>query len=328
MHYAYPVLHLVASGSSSSIWQFSANSAELESSVLPFPTAAVRIMQAGWNEHIPLTALTNAACEHASGRPSHFKDVIKLDKGALRIQGSYLDDSKEPWLSITEWLEASQRLLQLIRSHFPILSAREVIAAAFAVHFVFVQTKASLSTQPGLAMRYDLLIRRKFAAAADKFDPAKPQYAWWDDLVREFSLGIIKGTFDANGYRLPYPPGVLLLPPASHSVITASHTSTPVYPSRRDSHRFSSTASMISSKPSSDSFRCFLCGQRGSHTARSCSALPLYLRKVDGRFLDPAGASICFGFNAKQCNRSPCSHAHSCSLCGDKGHGAQRCSRV
>jgi hypothetical protein len=76
---------------------------------LVLPAGVIRILKAGWNEHIPLTLLTNRACHKAMLAATHTLEsgfTLGTD-GCLVIKSSLLDFSKEDSIDLIEWLEAS-----------------------------------------------------------------------------------------------------------------------------------------------------------------------------------------------------------------------------
>lgn len=280
-------------------WDLSAGFVELSPHTLPFPSVAVRIMEMGLGDYIPLTSLTNRACEFISRRSSHYKDVIKVVKDFLRVSGNFIDDSKEPWMPMTDWLEASGRFVELIRVHFqgPLgdISLREPLALAFEAHFTHIRLR--MSTQPGLALAYDIRIWR--TCITKKFSPAFFQEKLWNAMVVEYTLNFAAKRCDTKGYPLPLPAGVpspypvqAIAPGPSHS----APSSGPRYssaPSRSPSVRYVRGSSTARTTP--EDSRCFLCGRR-DHTARRCPGSPLYLHNADGRYVDPSGAGLCFKF--------------------------------
>ena len=90
-------------------------------------------------------------------------------------------------------------------------------------------------------------------------------------------------------------------------------------------------------RPSSDtSFPCMHCGHKG-HRASECSAKhanrperPLIVQWSRNRLESLDGKHVCLIFNARgTCSSTPSDRHgdHSCSLCGNSGHGAKDCTR-
>ncbi|GBE88470.1 hypothetical protein SCP_1302860 [Sparassis crispa] len=90
----------------------------LDANVLPDPPAVVKHMKVGWSEHIPLTALTNQACQTAYNRSQNGKDVLKFEHGIIKVGHAPLNASREWWLTLAEFIEAYPHLIRIIRLHY------------------------------------------------------------------------------------------------------------------------------------------------------------------------------------------------------------------
>lgn len=308
---------------------------------IPFPPALVDIMRDGMLTYIPLTCLTTDACVRASSRGSWQKDLVKLEKGTLRLHTGGLDGRYERWISITDFLQASERFVDLIRQHFPDPLRRDDLVRGYSTHFRNVRLYTSLFSQPGLAMWYDCKARLEYQ---NRFIlPTEFQHHIWAQVLADYSRLFNKRDFDAEGYPLPHPPGVVLPTSAVSSAGSSASPAPPARPSaplprrswsRNDSNnRADNSRSSGSATPSASAVtRCFLCGT-SQHQAKVCDARPVFLRRASDSangptFTTPSNGSVCYSYNARGCNRSPCTFSHLCSLCGHASHGAQQCTTV
>jgi hypothetical protein len=90
-----------------------------EGNVHFIPTQIRKIMEAGWNQHIPLTYLTDEYCQNPN-RSTALCETITFEDGQLSIQrGQDLHNPDERSLSILQWMQAISRLLGLINNSLP-----------------------------------------------------------------------------------------------------------------------------------------------------------------------------------------------------------------
>src|ERR1700730_2586304 len=89
----------------------------------------IGILEEGWSSHIPLSALTNKACQAAL-----FVDYS--GSGSLTRRPQLASDSAaEPSMSLGDWVESWPRLCAYIARHLA-SPDRLAISEAFRAHFV------------------------------------------------------------------------------------------------------------------------------------------------------------------------------------------------
>ncbi|KAL1944122.1 hypothetical protein VTO73DRAFT_3307 [Trametes versicolor] len=91
-----------------------------EAHALPDPPAVVKIIQGGWQDYIPLNALTNQACRFAFNKIGGTRDGLTIDQqagGVVRLNSAKLDASKELYLTQFEFLEAFPRFVRLCKGY-------------------------------------------------------------------------------------------------------------------------------------------------------------------------------------------------------------------
>jgi hypothetical protein len=111
---------------------------------LVLPAAIIQTLKAGWNEHIPLTSLTNQACCKATLAAMHTLEsgfTLGSD-GRLVVKSLLLDFSKEDLIEMIEWFKASHHLVMAMAKHLfaqgdtaPGSLAAKTITKTFKQHF-------------------------------------------------------------------------------------------------------------------------------------------------------------------------------------------------
>lgn len=268
-----------------------------------YPPAVVAVMKDGWSEHIPLSCLTDAACQSP-------------DKVAHSVRGknsvhTMLVSAQELWLSTLDFIQASARLVALVRAHYPDRAEADALADTYACHFNLVVKHPNFSSLPGVLVEYDVKIRRQMHDDMD-VDLTVFQEPTYSALYQAFLLGYTTGKRTADGY--PVVPGP---PKAAQQPFRNNGGAAPAVPA--------AVAAPAASVSPPSSLKCLGCGNLG-HNAQACAA-PLYLvPDAAGRRVLPNGGGLaCYGFNLRGCSRAQCTWVHVCSLCGDPGHNAQRC---
>lgn len=92
---------------------------QLDPNEVIVPTRIVRILRAGWTDHIPLDAITNRACRLASSSATRNTDhgLTMGSDGRIISKASPIDHSKEDKIEMAEWYQASRNLVFAI-GHF------------------------------------------------------------------------------------------------------------------------------------------------------------------------------------------------------------------
>lgn len=295
-------------------------------------------MRERMTSYIPLTALTNEACARASS--VWHKNSLFVKGDDVKVRGG-LNDRFERWMSVADFLQASERFLDLIRRYYPEADRSAELVQGYAAHFAHVRTRTSLFSQPGLAMEYDMKARLTYQG--ENMIPGDFESDLWSQILADYSRLFNKREFDSEGYPLPHPPGFHSF--ASSSGVGSSSASgsgasaAPRSSAAPSPHRSwprsdpapRPTASSSAVAPAASVSRCFLCGSN-QHAAKSCNGQAPWLRRGPDSshgtpvYTSPSNSPVCFSYNARGCNRPSCNFAHVCTLCGHTSHTAQTCS--
>lgn len=298
---------------------FGDGSSQLAASDVPFPPGAIRIMEEGWKEYLPLTLILTEYSRGMQFAPRR-SEATQLRNGVLVNRDLATLENSEHWMVMTDFLDAADRMPRLIRMHYSPRGGREVLASAWAAHYHNVVHHPDFRTFPGLLIQYDMDIRRR-AVARQRFNPGTWQSSIYDAVKSDYLL-YRQDRFDLQGYvwRTSGPANAPTAPP-----MVSRSTAPVVPPAAFQDNRTTSKDRPALEAPAS---RCFLCGGR-FHVSTQCSTSPLpYLRSEGSLKLTPQGISICYSHNTRGCRSQACNFAHLCSLCGSKDHAAQRCRAV
>jgi hypothetical protein len=313
----------------------SANCSLLDPNELVVPPSVIRILKAGWGEHIPLSALTNHACRTATLSVTRREDTALTIAGDGRLlsKASSIDSSKENTIDIIDWIEAARRFVNAIAKY---LHARgdpgpggpnaAAIAQLFNKHFSSIQARVDFVSNFAAYREYDMTIRRKYLHESHLFDPATFQGPTFDAIQRTHDLR----------ERLQF----------KDSITRFKGTSTSGFPptsNRNTSPKKSFRNSNSNSNPRADSGwtkrpptsgtwapkKCMYCSST-NHKFSACTASPAstFLKRDElGVWRNSDGQTYCVNHNGPlPCPRaSACPHLHSCSLCGSGSHAAQQC---
>ncbi|KAF8521612.1 hypothetical protein BU17DRAFT_30745, partial [Hysterangium stoloniferum] len=127
---------------------------------IPIPFWIKKAFAAGWNEHLPLTYLTDEHCKKASG-----SDVLGLP---VRASG------KEEDLTFSEWHQGWLRLLRLIKDYIP------EEATVWTMHFTRIRDTEGIASNWDHWLAYDIEVRR--FACHNPLDPAIFHSSIWNEL--------------------------------------------------------------------------------------------------------------------------------------------------
>ncbi|PPQ84549.1 hypothetical protein CVT24_006581, partial [Panaeolus cyanescens] len=151
----------------------------LSSAAYQAPTKIRRIFKNGWNEHVPLTTLTDKYCaKEAEEGDSATESLLRFENGVWTSVNKSLPHEGEIQLSFDEWFQAWNRLLQLIKEHF-----KYPEYLMWHRHYLRILEDDTRSEDWTLWKSYDITIRRR-AVTNKEFDPSKFQERIWQQLSR------------------------------------------------------------------------------------------------------------------------------------------------
>ncbi|KAF5373349.1 hypothetical protein D9615_007467 [Tricholomella constricta] len=189
--------------------------AELNANEIVTPDRVVRILRGGWQEYIPLDALTNEACRSASFAPQRQDDAsIALNAGGrLQLRSSALDCSRELKIPILGWMQATRNFVDAIKYHYHCptdhrpggVGARR-IASAFKGHYRIILRRPDFESNFLTYVEYDIFIRRQFLS---RLHSGRPMFS-----VDQFHESVYQ-TYD---HFFATPASVTLPPPAAPPV--------------------------------------------------------------------------------------------------------------
>lgn len=127
---------------------------------LPIPSWVRKEFSAGWNDHIPLTYLTDDHCQETA-----WDDILSPPAPAPK---------RETDLDFAEWHQAWLRLLCLIADYLP------EEHAAWTIHFTRIRDMDNVVSEWDHWLLYDIEVRR--CACFNPLDPAIFHSSIWNDL--------------------------------------------------------------------------------------------------------------------------------------------------
>ena len=276
----------------------------------------------GWVSHVPLTYLTDKACEFKNRSALNAaQDILSFDPstGQVITTSKVLHDNGELELTFDEWHQAWRRLLELIGSHVP----KEFLV--WEAHYSRILNSENRAELWPLYLAYDAEIRKR--ATQTSIDPSQFSIGIWNDLEVRYSHKKILALVQAD------------LKHQSDRYASNSSFNPPAYTSRNfQPPHFRNQQYTLPENPSKIG-RCIFCGDRSkSHPSHSCSSnsysngSPCLLIKQEstGARASKTGKRFCFSWNGPLgCTQNPCRRGdHSCTLCGSNGHNAQQCNAV
>ena len=276
----------------------------------------------GWVSHVPLSYLTDKACEFKNRSALNAaQDILSFDPntGQVITTSKVLHDNGELELTFDEWHQAWRRLLELISTHVP----KEFLV--WEAHYSRILNSENRAELWPLYLAYDAEIRKR--ATQTSIDPSQFSIGIWNDLEVRYSHKKILALVQAD------------LKHQSDRYASNNSSNPPAYTSRNfQPPHFRNQQYTLPENPSKIG-RCIFCGDRSkSHPSHSCGSnsysngSPCLLVKQEstGARASKTGKRYCFSWNGPLgCTQNPCRRGdHSCTLCGSNGHNAQQCNTV
>ena len=281
------------------------------------PDAVRPKMLQGWQEHIPLTCLTDVYCMRTASDPKATQDLLTIDatSGSITTTSKALPTDGESRLTYTEWNEAWRCLLRLIEMYIP----DELMA--WTNHYTLIRDAEDCSTNWELWLVYNIEIRRR--SCSEPLDPTVFHLTIWNGLQPAFLAKQAETKlFDKLRQEL---------------FQNNSQGSTTKRKASPDPHEYTSKRRRDFLSSTSSKNRCFLCGSV-EHRSLDCrhntlaNGKPVFLKRYGSEdYRDSQGSRYCFGFNGtKGCSNrdNTCKRGlHRCTLCGGS-HNAQSCNAI
>jgi hypothetical protein len=278
--------------------------------------AAIASKFDGGKLYIPFTYLTDEFVEKLMSGAEFTIDEHTFDsrKGRYTLSLKSLSRKGERSMTLSQWLEASQRFLILIAEQ---TCPEELLM--WKRHTARVVEKGIGALWP-LWLGYDIAVRYH-CTLNSTMDPASEQTALLDEERERFR------TEQANDYAR-----------GLWEASTASASKGGPSRSAATSSRYSPMGQRPSTTNPPDTF-CFRCGRRGSHRTPECDATAT-VRKQPLTLLglaaspsapnsDASGQTYCLQSNTyKGCSRSGCKWKHACTICASTDHTARKCSQA
>lgn len=270
-----------------------------------------------WQEHIPLTYLTDKFCTPGGDTKLRNKDFEVDQRSGLLVPAEQpLNDTNENKLSFEDWHQAWLRFLELLRRYTP------NIYPLWKTHFELIYSAPDHISNWPTWLAYDITIRRQ--SLNEGIDPSIFHMSVWSSCDLEVTKQAVSRTASSLSNTRPN----------SASGCFQPYTNNFRHPERQNSQQDGRL------RPHQTRWRspahCLFCA--GPHQPRGCRATvqvngrPLYIiSRDDGKaFADAEGNRYCFAFNGSTgCSTSGCSKGvHHCTLCGGTDHGAQSCLSV
>lgn len=300
----------------------------LLATVTTFPRVALKIMRE-WNVHLPLHLLTPDNIQESNRRPSADIQYAQTSaNGSLTLVTKAPDNNAEFLLDEPQWRRAIPIYLRLITHHCTRPNRLQIVHG-LQQHFDQIMAQPDFYDDFLLYLRYDIQIRG--LVATQNYVPTGWEPNIFNAALRKYNTDISKGLIgNPSGSRGRSRSRSPRFTSRSHRYRSRS-------PSPRRNHRSQASSSRYeergryfqpSSKQDTRSF-CIACGKSG-HIAYSCtvSKAPYLVQDKMGRWLGPDSAQLCYKWNTSSTSCSGCNREHRCTLCGDKGHNARKCSRV
>lgn len=308
----------------------------LLATVTTFPRHALRIMQE-WTEHLPLHILTIKSIQQYNKMPtSDIQYAQATSDGSLTLITKGPDCKDELKMTEGEWRLTIPTYLRLIRYHCKCPNCMDIVQG-LQKHFDWIAAQPNYYQDFLLYLRYDIKIRGFIATT--KYVPTGYEPNIFQATRDEYVTDLARNRIVSN-------PGNEQTSASSGSrgrSRSASprrnsynmHSSTNFQPSgRRDyrernrDYRDRDRGFRPYSSSGSKTF-CIACGQNG-HASYECrsSKAPFLVKDRSGRWLGPDGAQLCYKWNNDATSCQGCNRDHRCTLCGNKGHSARKCSRI
>lgn len=306
----------------------------LLATVTTFPRIALKIMS-DWKEHLPMHILTAEAIQEANRMPtSDIQYAQTSSNGSLTLVTRGPNNKDEFNMTESEWRFAIPNYIRLVTYHCT-RDSRMDIVRGLKKHFDWISAQPDYFNDFLLYLRYDIKIRGFIATT--KYIPSgyEPNIfqATRDEYVRDLARNRIVSRpgnaqkSSTSGFRGRSPRGRSPTPSGSRgrSRSASPRRNTSSYQSRGG---YKNRSFRPSSGTSSRTF-CIACGQNG-HASYACQATgaPFLVQDKSGRWLGPEGAQLCYKWNNDSSACQGCTREHRCTLCGNKGHNARKCSRV
>ncbi|KZP14732.1 hypothetical protein FIBSPDRAFT_1048624 [Athelia psychrophila] len=267
---------------------------------LPIPPRVEAAFKA--YSYVPYTSLTTAA--RAKAQQGEEEVVMDARSG---FKHKVLETAGEKNISKLEWQAAGRAAVQRWRVHYG-----NKRADALAAHHLVVEALA-LAHSWQLAMDYDVQ-QRTLAANMVEHDLTDL------DLIAlamvQLKYMTISSHQQSAGPSRQYPSSPLKRPSPSGD---AAHA--PQAPPRKRTNRT----------------YCFRCGG-GGHLPGDYVASTTATGRIPATIVRsarskhamaaPGGLEYCFAFAQGACKQQDCNRGHSCSICGDTGHGAGSCKHA
>lgn len=301
----------------------------LLATITTFPRHALKIME-NWKEPLPLHILTPDNISEYNRRPTADIQYAQTNSsGAFTLVTKAPDSEAEFKMTVVEWLRAYPTYLRLIEYHCNRPSKRRIVRG-LQQHYEWIVAQPDFYDEFLLYLRYDIQIRG--FVATQGYIPTGFEPNIFNSTLRKYNTDISKGVIENNSgsRRRSHSPS----PRRNYR----SHRPRSRSPSpRRNSRSYASSSRYDRgrtfwpysiSEPTARTF-CIVCGLLG-HSGFTCTVpkAPYLVQDKTGRWLGPDNAQICYKWNNNSSNCAGCAREHRCTLCGQKGHNARKCSRV
>lgn len=302
----------------------------LLATITTFPRHALKVME-DWKEHLPLHILTPDNIAEYSRRPTadvHYAQTTS--NGSFTLVTKAPDAEDEFKMKIVEWLRAYPTYLRLIQYHCK-RSSKMRIVRGLQQHYDWIVSQPDFYDDFLLYLRYDIQIRG--FVATQRYIPTGYEPNIFNSTLRKYNSDISKGLIKPESgsrrrSRSPSPRRAYRSQrPRSRSPSPRRNYRSYASSSRNDT-RSRTFRPNTAYEPTARTF-CITCGQLG-HSGLTCkvSKAPYLVQDKVGRWLGPDGTQLCYKWNGNSANCTGCAREHRCTLCGQSGHNARKCSRA
>lgn len=295
----------------------------LLATVTTFPRIALKIIRK-WKEHLPLHILTPDFIQESNRRPhADIQYAQTSANGSLTLVTKAPDAEEEFLLTETQWRRTIPTYLRLITHHCN-RPNRLAIVHGLQQHFDRIMAQPDFYDEFLLYLRYDIQIRG--LVATQNYVPTGWEPNIFEAALRKYNTDISKGLLEkASGSRgrsrsrSPRRDSRARRPRSRSSGPRASTSSSRYEQRSRNFRPYSGQESRAF---------CIACGKTG-HLGFKCTIpkAPYLVQDKMGRWLGPDGTQLCYKWNTSSSSCTGCDRDHRCTLCGQKGHNARKCTR-
>jgi hypothetical protein len=287
------------------------------------PPHIIKALAGGFKIYIPFASCTHAACRTASRTVESYDNEISLtEKGEVKVKHRSMNPARDHHLTSQEFCQVRVNLIRGVRNHL-ILSDESVTGAPSAHECadMFANFFQAIEERPDWTEDWP-----------DYRGYLIETYSAWV-ARRDDSFGMFFDEQAFHQFRIKN-----IQPNIAEAVRKEVATTSSNLPSRssngnnkRGTQRGKGRgggASTQSFRDSTTDIKCFLCG--GNHLHKDHQGKTKRLVEEDGKWVDKALGNkiVCIVFNISLngCRRgSNCFYSHTCSFCGDPGHGCAAC---